>query len=61
MLDCIVPWPEWLYNLQQFRGIAHDKGFIPLDSIAYIVHLDTSGKPTLDVGENVVPFRKPPA
>ena len=56
-----MPWPEWLYNLQHFRGIAHDKGFIPLDSIAYIVHLDTSGKPTLDVGENVVPFKRPPA
>lgn len=57
-LVCQQTWPEWLHALQIYRGIAHDKGFIPLESIAFIVHIDTEGKPGMEMGENVVPFRK---
>lgn len=59
-LDVVVPWDQWLRGLQAWRGIAHDKGFIPLESIAFILHLDQQGKPAMPMGENVVPFKKPP-
>lgn len=62
--DCVIPWLQWLDQLQSFRGIAHDKGFIPLESIAYILHVDpATGQPlvTPDMGNNVVPFKKPVA
>lgn len=55
---CVVPWPQWLQWLQSWRGVAHDKGYVPLESISYIVHLDAAGKPE-EMGENVVSFRRP--
>ena len=57
-LTCTAPWVDWLNALQVYRGIAHDKGFIPIESIAFIVHIDTEGKPGMEMGENVVTFRK---
>ena len=60
-MDCVRPWPEWLQGLQVWRGIAHDKGFMPVEAIALITHLDIAGKPSMELGENVVPFKKPPA
>lgn len=55
---CVEPWYQWLQRLQAFRGIAHQKGFIPLESIAFIVHLDAIGQP-VQMSENVVAFKKP--
>ena len=41
--------------------MAFDKGFIPVGSIRLIVHVDALGNPLQPgLGENVVPFRKPP-
>lgn len=58
-MDVAVPWRDWLAGLQAYRGIAHDKGFIPLESIAFIFHVDLQGNPAVEMGENVVPFKKP--
>ena len=52
-----IPWIEWLQRLHAYVGIAHDKGFIPLHSIKFIVHLDAEQKPVQQFEGNVVPLR----
>lgn len=44
-------------DLLIYRCIIHDKGFIPIEAILYIVHLDPAGKPIMEHSENVVPFK----
>jgi hypothetical protein len=59
---CVIPWRDWLENIRAYRGMAFDKGFIPVQSIKLIVHVDALGNPLQPgLGENVVPFKRPPA
>lgn len=53
-----VPWLDWLQRLHGYQGIAHDKGFIPLHMIRYVVHLDTENKPVQTFTDNVVPMKR---
>lgn len=56
----VIPWVAWLDKLQQWRGIAHDKGFVPLEAIAYVVHLDAVTGAPVDINDptNIVPFKR---
>jgi hypothetical protein len=57
-VHCVVPWSQWLEQLQRYRGIAFDKGFIPLEAIAWIVHINPQGETQMTVEGNVVPFKR---
>lgn len=54
-----ISWQDWLRRMQEWRGIAHDKGFVPIEAIAHCVHLDEQSKPLMEASENVVPFKRP--
>ena len=59
-MNGVVPWSQWLAALHAFQGIAHDRGFIPLHSIRYCVHLDEAGEPAQQYEGNVVPLKRSP-
>lgn len=50
-----VTWTDWVVGLNNWNGIAWDKGYIPRSAIMAIVHHEPDKSPDLSTG-NVVPF-----
>lgn len=57
----LIPWPDWVLNLNHFQGIIFDHGFVPLHRISVIGPLTEASQPTppTTLPDNVVMLRKP--